>query len=189
MAEEYYKTKESVNEYIELAKDVDRGDLIEQLKQYVKAGSDVLEIGSGPGTDWEILSRDFNVTGSDFSQDFLNHLKKTYPKGRFVELDAVSLQTDEKFDVIYSNKVMHHLTDDDLLQSVERQSKMLHDDGVVCHSFWKGEGSEMFKGMNVNYHNLDELKSMFASKFKVLLVEDYKEFEDNDSIVLIAKIL
>ena len=137
MAEEYYKTKESVKEYIELAKEVNSSEIILKMKLFLPQGSSVLELGSGPGTDWEILSQDFNVTGSDFSDEFLQHLTSRYSNGNFLNLDAVSLETDQKFDAIYANKVLHHLSDQELISSISNQVKVLNENGLVCFTFWK----------------------------------------------------
>lgn len=187
MKEEYYKTKESVEEYIELAKDVNGRLLIEKLKKVLPLNSDVLEIGSGPGTDWKILSESYDVIGSDNSIEFLNHLNRNYPNGEFLELDAISLKTDKKFDGIYSNKVIHHLKDNELIDSVKKQYEILNFDGIICHSFWKGEGSEIFKGLFVNYHSETTLKEIFKMYFEILSIEEYKEFEDKDSLLLIGR--
>ena len=183
----YYKTKESVAEYIKLAKDVNGLQLIERLKRQLPLHSKLLEIGSGPGTDWKLLNEFYKVTGSDNSEEFLNHLRTENPKGDFLALDAASLKTENKFDGIYSNKVLHHLNDDELISSVQRQYDLLYGHGIVCHSFWKGEGSEIFKGLFVNYHSKTTLKEVFQKYFEILFIEDYKEFEDNDSLVLLAK--
>ena len=94
MEGEYYKTKESVEEYIRLAKDVNGKMLIEKLKQVLPPNSVLLEIGSGPGTDWEILNKSYNVTGSDNSTEFLNHLISKNPNGEFLELDAITSKTE-----------------------------------------------------------------------------------------------
>ena len=91
METEYYNTKESVEEYIQLAKDVNGGALIEKLKSYLPSNSSVLEIGTGPGTDWKILNKDFTVVGSDNSAEFLNHLASANPSGKFLQLDATTL--------------------------------------------------------------------------------------------------
>ena len=187
MEGEYYKTKESVEEYIRLAKDVNGKILIERLKQVLTPNSMLLEIGSGPGTDWKILNKSFNVTGSDNSTEFMNHLISENPNGEFLELDAITLETDEKFDGIYSNKVMHHLKDNELIDSVNRQYEILNSNGVICHSFWKGEGSEIFKGLFVNYHDEVGLREIFKNHFEILSIEYYKEFEKNDSLLLIGK--
>lgn len=187
MEREYFKTKETVEEYIRLAKDVSGKQLIEKLKQILPPNSVLLEIGSGPGTDWKILNESYNVTGSDNSTEFLNHLINENPNGEFLDLNAITLKTDKKFDGIYSNKVLHHLTDSELIESVKRQYEILNSNGIICHSFWKGEGSEIFKSLFVNYHNELGLKEVFKNYFEILSIENYKEFEDGDSLLLIGK--
>ena len=149
--------------------------------------SDLVEIGSGPGTDWNILNESYNVIGSDNSTEFLNHLINKNPNGEFLELDAITLKTNEIFDGIYSNKVLHHLRDNDLIDSVKRQYEILNSNGIICHSFWKGEGSEIFKGLFVNYHTEVGLKEVFKNHFEILSIESYNEFEANDSLLLIGK--
>ncbi len=183
----YYHTAESVDEYIKLAADVNGQELIDQLKNVLPAQAALLEIGSGPGSDWEILKQDFNVVGSDNSKEFTDRLKANYPDGEFLELDATTLATDKQFDGIYSNKVLQHLRDDQLATSIQRQAEILTDGGIVCHSVWKGEGSEIFKGMFVNYYTKEALQAFFATAFNVLVLEEYGEFEDNDSLLIIAK--
>ncbi|MBT8327058.1 MAG: class I SAM-dependent methyltransferase [Bacteroidia bacterium] len=187
MKGEYYKTKESVEEYIRLAKDVNGGELIEKLKNFLPLNSTLLELGTGPGTDWEILNKDYNVVGSDNSTEFLSHLRSSNPKGSFLELDAVTIDTDQTFEGIFSNKVMHHLKDLELTDSIKRQLAVLNADGIICHSFWKGEDSEIFKGLFVNYHTKKSLQNFFEDDFDILVLEDYAEFEDGDSILLIGK--
>ncbi|MGB0390589.1 MAG: class I SAM-dependent methyltransferase [Salibacteraceae bacterium] len=187
MKGEYYNTKESVAEYIEAAKGFDGKKLINKLKQHVSDDSTLLEFGSGPGTDWEILNECYKVTGSDNSSEFVSHLRSKYHDGDFVEMDASALIIDKKFDAIYSNKVLHHLTDSELVNSVKRQFEVLNPNGIVCHSFWLGEGDEEFKGMYVNYHQDSELKSLFEKHFEIVLMEVYGEFESGDSLFLIAR--
>jgi len=184
---EYYNTKESVDEYIKLAKDVNGIHLIEKLKMILPEESDVLEIGSGPGKDWRILNDIYNITGSDNSTEFLKRLIVDNPHGEFLELDAVTLNTEKKFDGIFSNKVLHHLKDHELIQSVKRQNQILNTKGIICHSFWKGEGNEVFKGLFVNYHNESDLKEVFLKYFKIHSVISYREFEDDDSILITAQ--
>jgi len=187
MIEEYYKTKESVEEYIKLAKDVNSSQLIEKLKDFLPENSHILEIGSGPGTDWKLLYETYNIIGSDNSKEFLKHLTAKYPNEEFLELDAISLKTDKRFDGIYSNKVLHHLNDNELLDSVKRQFDILNPGGIICHSFWKGDGFEIFKGLFVNYQNEANLETVFNHYFNILSIEQYKEFDIGDSLLLIGK--
>ena len=55
--------------------------------------------------------------------------------------------------------------DEELEESVKRQFKLLNADGVICHSFWRGEGFEIFKGLFVNYHTEVGLKKVFENKY------------------------
>lgn len=187
MHEDYYHNEESVSEYIKLAKDVSGKELIDQLIQVLPENSKLLELGSGPGTDWKILSKTYEVIGSDMSLPFLEHLKSKNPNSIFLHLDAVTLETEMTFDGIYSNKVLHHLSDSELSNSIKRQSEILHPKGVICHSFWKGKGSETFKGMFVNYHEAEDLKTVFIEFFDIISINTYQEFEPEDSLLLIAR--
>ena len=187
MNEKYYHTEESVQEYIRLAADVDGSALINRLKHFLSEGSKVLELGSGPGTDYHILSKHYQVTGSDLSEVFLKHLRSQYPSGKFLHLSASNLATKNTFHGIYSNKVLHHLHKKELLQSVDQQHNILDKEGIICHSFWKGKGEESYKGMQVSYYTESELQQIFEKQFKLLLLEAYAEFEDGDSLLLIAK--
>ena len=85
-----------------------------------------------------------------------------------MELDAITLSTNKKFDGIYSNKVLHHLKDNELVDSLRRQYEILNPQGIVCHSFWKGEGSEYFKGLFVNYHNDERISEFFNKYFDII---------------------
>jgi len=186
MEGEYYKTKESVTEYIKLAKDVSGKQLIEKLEKALPLNSVLLEIGSGPGTDWQILNKSYNVIGSDNSTEFLDHLIADNPQGEFLDLDAITLKTDNKFDGIYANKVLHLLQDDELENSIKRQYEILTPNGVICQSFWEGEGSETFKGLFVNYHKKSDLIRVYKDYFEIISIDSYNEFEDGDSLLLIG---
>ncbi len=184
---DYYKTKESVDEYIKMAEGHSGAALIEKLKKFLPKKSSLLELGTGPGTDWKLLSTDYLVTGSDNSVEFLNRLIEREPDAEFLELNATTIDTNKKFDGIYSNKVLHHLNDQELEHSIGRQTEILNPGGVICHSFWKGEGSEVFKGLFVNSHMEKDLITYFEPFFEVLLIESYPEFDADDSILFIGR--
>lgn len=183
----YYHTKESVEEYIRAAQDHDGKQIIAFLKEYLPSGSSLLEIGSGPGSDWKILNEIYKVSGSDNSREFLNHLRTHNPGGVFLELDAVSLDTSLNFDGIYSNKVLHHLEDEALEASIKRQFEILNPGGIVCHTFWKGEDSETYNDLFVNYHSDEGIRILFEPHFETRLIQFYQEFEKGDSILYIGE--
>lgn len=80
-------------------------------------------------------------------------MKFIYETGEFLNLDAISINTNKTFEGIYSNKVWHHLMDNELADSIKRQSEVKNTNGIICHSFWKGKNFEIFKGLYVNYNN------------------------------------
>lgn len=183
----FYHTKESVDQYMSMAEGYDGSFLINHLKDFLPDESTILELGSGPGKDIALLAERYIVTGSDYSFEFLERLKLKLPDTKFLHLNAAELATDKKFDAIYSNKVLHHLTDEELGYSLSRQIDILNDGGVVCHTFWKGEGEETYEGMYVNNHTIDELEKFFAAGFETLKIIEYKEMEEHDSILVIAR--
>lgn len=187
MKEGYYHTPESVKEYIELAKDVNGAIHIDHLQKHLAENSKLLELGTGPGTDFEILSKTYQVTGSDYSIEFIKHLENKYPSAKFLEVNAAQIPSDITFNGIYSNKVLHHLSDKELESSVKTQHAALTEDGIICHTFWKGEGNEIFKGMFVNYHSKADINKKFQNHFEIIELVEYAEFEDGDSIRLIAR--
>ncbi|MCB0739309.1 MAG: class I SAM-dependent methyltransferase [Bacteroidetes bacterium] len=187
MKEGYYHTSESVKEYIELAKDVNGAEHIAEIQKYLAENSKLLELGTGPGTDFEILSKTYHVTGSDYSSEFIKHLENKYPKAKLLEVNAAQIPSETIFDGIYSNKVLHHLSDNELESSVKTQHAALTENGLICHTFWKGEGYEIFKGMYVNYHSKAEIKGLFQNHFEIIELTEYAEFEEGDSIRLIAR--
>ena len=105
---DYYKDKHTAEQYIKMAAEVNALAVINRLKPFLTKTTQILELGSGPGTDWSILNKSHHITGSDNSIVFLEHLRSNFRNGRFLELDARTLDTDETFDCIFSNKVLHH---------------------------------------------------------------------------------
>ncbi len=183
----FYNNKANVDQYIKMAEGHSGAALIEQLQQHLPPSSTVLELGSGPGTDWVILNEHYTTTGSDFSNEFLRRLQEKHPEGKFLQLDAETLATPLMFDGIYSNKVLHLLSNEALMASIQRQYEQLNPNGIVCHSFWKGEGTENYEGMSVNNHLEAGLQRFFEKHFEILLIAAYKEFEAGDSLLLIGR--
>ncbi len=186
MESSYYDSPQSVQDYIKAAKDSNGSMLIERIKPFLPEGSSMLEIGSGPGNDFEILSKYYEVTGSDLSDEFLRHLNTRYPTSTFLKVDALNIDVETQFDAIYSNKVLQHLDQNELLESLKNQSERLNHDGIICHSFWRGEGIEDFENMRVQHYEKADLERIVSVNFELLVLEYYQEFDPEDSILLLA---
>lgn len=184
MSNDFYLSKQGVKEYLQLSSDSDSSFIVAKFKNYLNDGDQILELGSGPGRDLFQLE---NVIYSDFSPLFIELLKKKFPDNKILKIDAVSIQSDEVINAFYSNKVLHHLSDDELKQSFSRQNELLQKGGIICHTFWAGNKSEEFKGLLFNHHTSDELNKWLSKTFDILVLEEYEEFVPGDSLLLIAR--
>ena len=182
-----FDTEEGVSEYLEMAKGHDGRELIEKLSEYLPADSTILELGMGPGTDLEILSKRYEVTGSDNSNLFIDRYRKANPEADLMLLDAVTLETDRRFDCLFSNKVLQHLQRADLEVSIPRQAELLEDGGLLAHAFWYGSKIEEHGGLHFQYYEESDLQEMFGEHFDVVLVERYEELDPGDSIFIVLK--
>ena len=183
----FFDTEKGVEQYIEMAEGYDGAELIKILQNYLPEHSIILELGIGPGKDMDILKKSYTVTGSDYSQIFLDRYKENHQDADLLCLDAITLQTNRKFDCIYSNKVLHHLTKEDLIKSLQQQKELLNPDGIAFHSFWKGNKTEHMEGLLFTYYEIEELKKMAELNYDVLAIETYTEMEKDDSIYAILK--
>jgi SAM-dependent methyltransferase len=183
----FFDTENGVNEYIKMVEGFDGAELIKILRKFLPDDSSVLELGMGPGKDMDLLQKYYNVTGSDSSKVFLEKYKQKNQKADLLFLDAVTLNTKRKFDAIYSNKVLHHLTTDELKSSLKHQKEILNPNGILFHSFWKGNKTEKIEGLLFVYYELDELRDLFEPDFELLSIMTYTEMEKDDSVYVILK--
>ena len=183
----FFDTEKGVDEYLKMAEGYDGVELIKILKEYLPEKSTVLELGMGPGKDLDILSKTFTVTGSDSSQIFLDRYKKQNPDADLLKLDAATISTDRTFDCIYSNKVLHHITRDELKKSFQRQKEVLNPKGIAFHSFWRGDKDENYEGLLFTKYQIDGLKEIIGDNFDILSMDIYTEMEKNDSIYAVLR--
>ena len=185
--EEYYHNKENVEEYRKIANGFDGSALIERLTNHLPEGSSVLELGMGPGKDLDILSRHYKVCGSDYSQIFLDNYRNEHPDADLLLLDAITIDTQRRYNGIFSNKVLIHLSREELERSISKQMVILNEPGIMLHSFWEGSGEEYFSGLRFTYYSEAQLTELFEKEFEILEMKRYKEMKDGDSIYMIVK--
>lgn len=183
----FYDSTEGVESYVKMAEGYDGREIIDELAKHLPSGSTVLELGMGPGVDLEILSERYTVTGSDFSEPFLARYRQKNPGADLLQLDAVTMKTERRFNCIYSNKVLHHLTRDELEESLRQQVAKLNPGGLLCHTFWAGENEETIQGMRFVYYNEQALEAIMPDGCETLVMERYTEMEENDSVHWIAR--
>lgn len=183
----FYDEEETAKQYIEMAEGSDGRALIAVMSDYLSQGASVLELGMGPGVDLDILLERYQATGSDTSTFFIDRYRQLHPGADLLELDAVSVATDRTFDCIYSNKVLHHLNDNELRTSLQHQHKRLNRGGHVMHSFWRGDRFEEIEGMKFFYRTEAQVRSLFDPLYEVVKLNVYAELEDGDSLYILAR--
>lgn len=188
MSSEFYLSEEGVKHYFQLSSDSDSTPLINALKPFIKSSSILLELGSGPGREVFSLLGLKEVIYSDYSPIFLRKLKEKHPDCQVLFINAKQFSLADKVDVIYSNKVLHHFTNEELTQSILSQKNCLSKDGILCHSFWHGEKNTEHHGLLFNHHTINEIR-VFFKDWEILSLVQYEEFVPGDSIQIIAKLI
>jgi cyclopropane fatty-acyl-phospholipid synthase-like methyltransferase len=183
----FFDDIDNINEYINMSMGYDGKELIEKLRLYLKPGSTLLELGMGPGKDLDILAETYKVTGSDFSTLFIDLYRKSNPEADLLRLDAIELKTDRKFDSIYSNKVLHHIKEDELEESFKNQLKILNEEGLIFHTFWLGDKEENHHGLRFIYYTHEKLMKLIPDSFELIKSEEYGELKENDSFYVILR--
>ena len=183
----FFDQADNVRYYMKMVEGYDGKEMIQRLDIFLKPGSRLLEIGMGPGKDLDLLKKKYEVTGSDSSDVFLQLYRDKNPASNLINLDAVSLETNRTFNCIFSNKVLQHLTREDMCKSLIRQLDLLEDKGIAVHTLWKGTGEELHHDLLFVYYTPKEISKMIPDGYKVLEISLYKEEEKDDSIFLVIQ--
>ena len=161
--------------------------IIDEFKKRIDKSKKILELGSGPGNDYGVLVQDYDITGSDYSETFLKILRKKFNNDRFLKINALTMETEKKYDVIYSNKVLQHLTTENLAASFKKQYEVLNEGGILFHAMWKGTSSkEKEKSMPDIRYERDDIKKIMG-KFIIKDFIVYKELKENDSFIVVME--
>jgi len=184
---DYYENKEKVGKYINFTPSDDGAMLVDMLVEILPAGATILELGIGPGQDFDRLSRHFSVTGSDTSHEFLRLFRERHEDADVLYLDAITLEIERTFDCIFSNKVLIHMPQHDLSTSLARQCNVLNDHGLVLHSFWHGNGDAEYNDLRLFYYTEDEIESLMSHHFDILDIGRHAKMAANDSVYVLAR--
>ena len=184
----YYHDPQNAKSYAAMCEGYDASAQLEILSKVLPREATVLELGSGPGNDLKLLAARYEVTGSDYSPAFVHMLKARFPNQTILKLNAISIATDGLFDGIYSNKILQHLNDDELADSFRRQAQLLNQGGIVFHLIWRhiespgGDNDLLFKP-----RSLSQMTAAMGDDFELLEALDFGEFEDEDSLAILAR--
>ncbi len=187
---DYFSKRENVDLYSNMIEGYNNSYVISQVKQILPEGSTLLELGMGTGLDLISLSLNYKVLGSDSSKLFVDDFKKKSNLSVCV-LDAKTVDISKKFDCIYSNKVLQHLSKEDFIISLQNQSAHLKKNGILFFTLWKGEPREEFEfdgQLRFVYYDKKTIEKLIPDTLDILNIKYYQEFEDSDSMIIILKL-
>ena len=93
----------------------------------------VIDIGCGPGNSTQIIHRRWSnadIVGLDSSQKMIEKAREDYPSQKWMVGDASDLDTNQKYDIVFSNATLQWIPDHDVL--IPRLFNTVNKDGVLA---------------------------------------------------------
>ncbi|MBT8422505.1 MAG: class I SAM-dependent methyltransferase [Gammaproteobacteria bacterium] len=116
----------------------DRDTYTNLLFEHLPEGSDLLELGCGPGdpTTKALASR-YNVTANDISEGCLKLAQQNAPGAKFILSDMTELEfADDSFDAVVAYYAFHHVPRDRYEQLINNIGRWLRPGGVFMAAFY-----------------------------------------------------
>ncbi len=183
MEENVFNSIEKAKSYIDMLEGYDNSFVITNFKAHIDRNCKVLELGMGPALDYDSLKDEYDITVSDTSDAFISLFNKKYD-AIALNICVKDIEIDEKFDCIFTNKVLQVLNDDEMKESFINQYNALNDNGMIFHCIWIGEG---YDDCPSNYTSIDKLEKILMGLFTIDKIIAYSEIKQDDSIILVAK--
>jgi SAM-dependent methyltransferase len=109
----------------------------------IPPGSDVLELGCGPGVDAVALAEGRRYTGVDLSPVMLSLARKRLPSGAFLRHDLTSVEMrEDSFYAVVALYVFGHVPAAEHVPTFSRVFRWLRPGGVFCSSFPSGDDGD-----------------------------------------------
>ena len=93
----------------------------------------IIDIGCGPGNSTQILHRrwpDADIVGLDSSQKMIEKAREDYPGQKWMVGDASDLDTNKKYDIVFSNATLQWIPSHDVL--IPRLFNIVNKNGVLA---------------------------------------------------------
>jgi SAM-dependent methyltransferase len=138
---------------------------LDMLLQLLPAHGPILDAGCAHGKDTAVFKeRGYDVLGVDLSEGLLRKAHEMHPDLSFKRMDVRKLDLpDAAYAAVWSNAVLLHLTDEDVIRALREFYRVLVPRGVIAISFKEGEGSgevlETFSADVARFYNFQTLAS------------------------------
>jgi trans-aconitate 2-methyltransferase len=93
----------------------------------------IMDVGCGPGNSTNVLSirwPESEIIGIDNSASMIESARKNYPEMEWKVEDVTRMETEEKYDIIFSNATIQWIKDQEKL--IKDLVKILKDDGALA---------------------------------------------------------
>ena len=167
----------------------------EEIVNYLKNDSKILELGAGQGQDSRYFAeKGFDVISSDISKEALKiNIEKVSAKFKdrikVIELDMTKRLPffDNKFDVVYAHLSFHYFDSNKTKQILNEIYRVLKDDGLLIMlnnsttdaEFGIGEKIEkdyfLVKDKNKRFFSVNTLRDLIKYQFNTILLDDLGE--------------
>ncbi len=182
---DYFAKRENVEQYKRMLADYDNSWMMQQVRRALPQGSSLLELGMGTGVDLLSLAEDYHVLGSDHSPLFVEDFRAQHADIDVCVLDAVDFSLEQRFDCIFSNKVLQHLSPAQAKASLCCQQKHLAPGGMVLMSLWRGpHRTEFMDTLRFVYYEVHDLLRIVPDGLHIEQVCLYTEMETDDSMLV-----
>ena len=163
-----------------------RAGFVAAITRLVPEGSDVLELGCGPGTDAAALAEGRHYTGVDLSEVQLGHARDTVPQGTLIHDDFFTVElSPASFDAVVALYSFVHVPAARLGELLDRVRSWLRPGGWLCASFgasdepgsvepmWLGGADMYFSSLPPEQTD----RALTAAGFSVVSAETITEIE------------
>ena len=152
-------------------------DLILEFVKPLSPGNLILDAGCGHGRDLKLFHElGFKAIGIDYSSEMIKVAKSNVPdSSKILQMDLLNMEfSPSYFDGIWSNAVLHHLSEGDIKTVLKDFNTVLKPNGVVFISVRKNskpifdreysEYPRYYNSMNVKKMNLFLIETGFDIK-------------------------
>lgn len=168
---------------------------LEKLKTYLKANSQILDVGCGAGkpVDDYLAFNGHQVTGVDISEKQIELAQANVPEATYLVGDMSEMDfRQNSFDAVVSFYAIFHIPKEDHLELFKRIFNLLKDGGLflVTLGYEEWESCEEFCGVTMHWSHYDKDKNLQLVKqtgFEIITAEVDESGGERHFVVLAMK--
>ena len=163
---------------------------IDKFLNKLKAGSKVLDVGSGPGQFTKyMMGKGFEVVGVDYSKEMLSLARKMVPNGDFRFMDMRSLDfEDQSFDGLLAAYSLIHIPSEDIPETLDNFNRVLRSGGYIEIIAQRGKADKIVdepfmpsEKMFFNFFTKERLTEFLEKAGFTIEYQEEMDSQDSDS--------